>query len=181
MSTLEINKIVAAVLTVGVVASMSAFLAELVTHPQKLEQPVYVVAGDTSGEEAEVAAVEEIDDVAGMLQEADAAAGEKVAKKCTSCHTFDQGGAHRIGPNLWNVVNRPIGSTEGFSFSAAMAGMSGQQWTYHDLNEFLKRPKDYAPGTKMTFAGLKKIQDRANILAYMRSLSDSPAPLPEAQ
>lgn len=181
MSTLEINKIIASVLTVGVVASLTAFLSEVLTHPHHLEEPVYVVAGVSGGEAQEVAAVEEIDDVAGMMAEADAAAGEKIAKKCTSCHTFEKGGPNKIGPNLWDVVNRQVASKGDFSYSATLAGMSGQRWSYHDLNEFLKKPKDYAPGTKMSFAGLKKVEDRANVLAFLRTLSDNPAPPPEPQ
>lgn len=180
MSTLEINKIVAALLTTGVVASFSAFLATVIMHPHELEQPVYVVAGAAPEESAPDTAGEVEDDIVAMMASADEAAGEAVGKKCASCHTFDQGGADKIGPNLWNVLNRPIASHGDFGYSDALTGKSGDTWTYENLNHFLAKPKDFAPGTKMTFAGLKKPEDRANLISYLRSLSDSPAPLPEA-
>lgn len=181
MSTLEINKIVAAVLTTGVVASFSAFLASVIMHPHELEKPVYVVAGAAPEEAPSDQAPKVEDDVVAMIASAEEAAGEAVGKKCATCHTFDLNGANKIGPNLWNVLNRPIASHGGFSYSDALKGKSGDKWTYENLNHFLTNPKDFAPGTKMTFAGLKSPQDRANLIRYLRSLSDNPAPLPEAK
>ncbi len=181
MSTLEINKIVAALLTTGVVASFSAFIATVIMHPHELEEPVYVVAGAAPEEAPADTAGEMEDDIVAMMASADEAAGEAVGKKCATCHTFDQGGADKIGPNLWNVLNRPIASHGDFGYSDALAGKSGDTWTYENLNHFLASPKDFAPGTKMSFAGLKKPEDRANLIGYLRSLSDSPAPLPEGQ
>jgi cytochrome c len=181
MSTLEINKMVAALLTVGVVAGFSAFLASVIMHPHQLAEPSYSVAGAVSEDEpAEGAAADApADGIAAMMASADEAAGKKVAKKCTSCHTFDEGGANKVGPNLWNVLDRPIASAGGFGYSDALQGMASDAWTYNSLDAFIKKPKDFAPGTKMTFAGLKKTEDRANLILYMRSMSDSPAPLPE--
>jgi len=181
MSTLEINKIVAAVLTTGIVASFSSFLAGVIMHPPELEEPVYVVAGAAPEEAPADAAGEAEEDIVAMLASADEAAGEAVGKKCATCHTFEQGGANKLGPNLWNVVNRPIASVDGFGYSDALQGMSDDAWTYEHLNAFLANPKDFAPGTKMSFAGLRKPEDRADLLVYMRSLSDDPAPLPEAE
>lgn len=180
MSTLEINKIVAALLTTGVVASFSAFLAGVIMHPHEPEEPVYVVAGAAPEEAPPDTAGEAEDDIVAMMASADEAAGEAVGKKCATCHTFDQGGADKIGPNLWNVLNRPIASHGDFGYSDALKGKSGDTWTYENLDHFLAKPTDFAPGTKMTFAGLKKPEDRANVISYLRSLSDSPAPLPEA-
>jgi cytochrome c len=178
MSTLEINKIIAAVLTAGIVASLSGFLANALVNPHELDEPVYVVAGTVS-EEATDEAGPEAPDLGTLMAAADAVAGEKGAKKCTACHTFDQGGANKLGPNLWNVVNRGIGSDADFSYSDALKELSDQQWTFENLGAFIQNPKGFAPGTKMSFAGVKKPEARADVLAYLRSLSDSPAPMPE--
>ena len=112
-----------------------------------------------------------------LLAEADIAAGMKLAKKCTACHVFDEGGANKVGPALWNVVNADKGAVDGFGYSTALAAFGGA-WDYASLNAFLYKPKAYIEGTKMNFAGLKKPQDRANMIAYMRSLSSAPAALP---
>ena len=101
-------------------------------------------------------------------------AARRSAKKCAACHSFDKGGANKVGPNLWGVVSRPIAAHEGFSYSAALAEKKGQPWTYDDLNHFLASPKAYAPGTKMSFAGISKDTERANLLAYLRTLADEP-------
>ena len=112
-----------------------------------------------------------------LLASADTAAGEKVFKKCKSCHTVEQGGKNKVGPNLWNVVGGPKAHAEGFAYSDAVSGLGGE-WTYEDLDAYLTKPKDFAPGTKMSFAGLKKPGDRASVIVYLRTLSDSPKPLP---
>ena len=116
-------------------------------------------------------------DIAQMLTSADPERGKKVFAKCKACHTVNKGGKNGIGPNLWNVVNAKHGMHEGFKYSKALEALSDKTWTYENLNAFLTKPKDYAKGTKMTFAGLKKDSDRAHLIAYLRSLSDSPAPL----
>ncbi|MFZ1680960.1 MAG: cytochrome c family protein, partial [Rhizobiaceae bacterium] len=107
-------------------------------------------------------------------------AGATVFKKCASCHTVDNGGANKVGPNLWNIVNRPVASHEGFAYSAPMKAFAegGKTWDYESLSQFTLAPKGLVKGTAMGFAGLKKIDERANLIAYLRSLSDAPAPLP---
>lgn len=178
-SSLEGNKVAAAVLAAGVIAMASGFFAELVYRPKQLEKNVYVVAGAAPAESSETAAAgPAYEPVDALLAAADVAAGEKLVKKCTACHSLDQGGGHKIGPNLWNLVNRPIGTADGFSFSAALAGMGDKAWDYAMLNGFLFKPKAMIDGTKMNFGGLKKVEQRANLIAYLRTLSDSPAPLP---
>jgi cytochrome c len=117
-------------------------------------------------------------DLKTLLASADPTAGEKVFGKCKTCHNAEKGGANQIGPNLWNIVDAPIAHHEGYSYSAALAGKSGGKWTYEELNTYLTSPKSFAPGTKMTFAGLSKPEDRANVIAFLRSRSDSPPPLP---
>ena len=115
--------------------------------------------------------------IATLLASADVGKGERVFKKCAACHTSEQGGKAKLGPNLWEIVNRDRGSVDGFSYSDAMAAAPGD-WTYEHLYEFLKKPRTALPGTKMVFAGLSKPSDRANLIAYLRSLAATPAPLP---
>ena len=104
-------------------------------------------------------------------------AGQGVFKKCATCHTPNQGGKNGQGPNLWNIVNRDLAASDGFKYSKAMA-QKGGKWDYESLALFLHKPKTWLKGTKMAFAGLKKPQDIANLLAYMQTLSDSPVPFP---
>ncbi|HXI88208.1 MAG TPA: cytochrome c family protein, partial [Parvularculaceae bacterium] len=97
---------------------------------------------------------------------------------CKACHTFDKGGRTLIGPNLWGVVGRPKASMAGYPYSPALSGLGGA-WTYEDLNKFLESPSSFASGTKMTFGGAKKPDERAAIIAFLRQQADSPAPLPK--
>ncbi|MCZ6720599.1 MAG: c-type cytochrome [Proteobacteria bacterium] len=106
-----------------------------------------------------------------LLAAADPDAGKKVAKKCGACHTFEAGGPNKLGPNLWNVVGRPVASLEGFNYSPAMSGLGGS-WELERLAAFVANPKEYLPGNKMSFPGVKKEADRANLIAYLRLLSD---------
>ncbi|MCF3639016.1 cytochrome c family protein [Rhizobium sp. TRM95111] len=169
--------------TVFVLMSVS-IASEGVFHSEAPEKEGFAIlaeegTGEAGGAE-EVAAVP----IATLLaQHNDATAGEATFKKCASCHTSENGGANKVGPNLWNIVNRPIASHEGFSYSAAMTTFSEGHtvvWDYEHLNGFLTAPKKHVPGTAMGFAGLKKDDERANLISYLRTLSDSPAPLPDA-
>lgn len=127
------------------------------------------------------AAPQTIEPVDSLLATADAAAGQKTGKACLTCHSVDKGGSTRIGPNLWNVINRPVGQVAGFHYSSAFKKINVKAWSYHELNEWLYSPSAEAPGTTMSFAGLKKTQDRANVIAWLRTLADSPAALPKAK
>lgn len=177
--SLEGNKLVAAVLTAGIVGVGSAVFAGLLYHPHKLEEPVYrVEAAATEGGGGEAAPAAEAQPIGVLLAAASADNGAKVAKKCAACHDLSSANTNKVGPGLWNVVNRPIASHEGFSYSEALSGKSGDAWDYDHLNAFLTSPKAYAPGTKMSFAGISKEGERADVIAYLRTLSDSPAPLP---
>lgn len=121
--------------------------------------------------------------ISGMLASADAAAGEKYAKVCATCHTFKKGEPAKIGPNLYEIVGAPHAHMAGFAYSAGMKAMAaeGGTWTYEELNMFLYKPAAHVPGTKMTFAGIKSDADRANVIAWLRGLADQPQPLPVAK
>ena len=183
MDSFELNKIAGAVLGTLLLMFGISILSEQLFHVPEPSTPGYriEVAAVSSGGEAGEAEVEE--SIASLLASADAEAGVTVFKKCSACHTAEDGGANKVGPNLWEIVNRPLASVDGFSYSDTMANMGsgGETWSYDALNAFLIRPKDYVSGTKMAFAGLKKPSDRANLIAYLRSLSAAPADLPAVE
>ena len=137
-----------------------------------LHYAVSVPEGEAAGEAEEVAL-----SLGALLAAADVANGEKIAKKCAACHTFDAGGPNKVGPNLHNIVGAARAHAADFAYSAAITGLSGA-WTYEELDSFLSSPKAYAPGTKMTFAGVKSAADRADLLLYLASVTDAPPPLP---
>jgi cytochrome c len=119
-------------------------------------------------------------DLGTLLAAADPARGERTAQVCAACHSFDQGGPNRVGPNLWGVVGRPVGSHAGFAYSAAVKGHGGA-WTYEELDRYLTSPARDIPGNKMAFSGLRNPRDRANLLAYLASLSPAAPPFPAPQ
>ncbi len=180
MNSMEINKIVAALLTAGVIAMLLGFVAKILI-------PVHGAHGDHHGPNlfadlvpaamTESAAPAGSVPIAPFMAAATAEEGEKVAKKCASCHTFDAGGPNKVGPNLHNMLGAEHAKKD-FAYSAAMQGMAGT-WGYEELNQFLYKPKEYAPGTKMSFVGLKKPEDRAAVIAYLRSVTDNPPALPD--
>jgi cytochrome c len=160
----------------GIVALGTSIVAGEVFHGERPETMGYPIEGvEVEGEDG-AAADKPIEF---YLASADPAKGEAVFKKCAACHNADKGGPNALGPNLWGVLGEPVGKGHGFAFSTALAGKGGT-WNWNNLSEWLANPKKFAPGTKMTFAGLGKAEDRANVIAYLNAHSDSPLPLPAA-
>ncbi len=179
MGGMEFNKIFAAVLVAGIVAMLGGFVAKQLVHPHPLEQNAFnieAVAADGAGGGAAGPAGPE--PILAMLATADAAKGEKIAKACAACHTFTKGGPAGVGPNLYGIVGGPKDHMAGYAYSGALLEVGGNTWTYAELNKFLYKPKAYAKNTKMSFAGLKKAEDRAALIAWLRTQADSPKGLP---
>ncbi len=178
MDDLKFNKVAAGFLMAGLIAMGGYKISEILVPHQKLTEnsyPVEITQQVASSSSA--AAPVGPEPILAMLADANIAAGQKVAKKCTACHVFDKGGQNKVGPALWNIVNADKGQIVGYGYSEALAGFGGA-WDYQSLNQFFYKPKAYVSGTKMNFAGLKKPADRANLIAYLRSQADQPAALP---
>jgi cytochrome c len=170
------NTIAGWVLFAGIVALGSSIVAGEVFKSERPEKMGYPIAGvEQEGEGA--AAAEQPIEV--YLAKADPAKGSQVFNKCMACHNADKGGANQLGPNLWDVIGEPIGQGKGFAFSDALSKKGGN-WNWDNLSQWLTSPRNFAPGTKMTFAGLSNPQDRADVIAFLNSHSDAPKPLPTA-
>ncbi|MEO5324912.1 cytochrome c family protein [Mesorhizobium sp. CC13] len=185
MDSFEFNKVLGALLGTAFVAFSISIVSDSIFASPVPEKPGFAIeaaeeggAGEGGGEAAPAETP-----IAQLLAAANAEAGAAVFKKCAACHTADNGGPNKVGPNLWNIVNRPIASHEGFAYSGPMKEFSqggSVVWDFEHLSNFITSPKGLVKGTAMGFAGIKKPDERANLIAYLRTLSDSPAPLPEA-
>jgi cytochrome c len=180
MDELRLNKVFAGFLFAALLLMAGVKIADVMVPHQELAENAYVIKVAETTDTAAAAPVDiGPEPIMALLASADLGAGEKLSKKCSACHVFDAGGQNKTGPALWNAVNRPLGASEGYAYSDALAGFGGA-WDYASLNAFLAKPKGYISGTKMNFAGLKKPEDRANLIAWMRTKADSPAALPSA-
>lgn len=178
MDSFELNKVAGAVLGAVLFAVGSGFVAELIYHPKPAGKAGYELPEPQpeSGAPAEAAKVEPI---AVRLASANVEKGQGGTKACQACHSFEKGGPNKVGPDLWEIVERQKGGHGGFEYSAGLKEKGGT-WTYDDLDHFLASPKGFIKGTKMAFAGISSPQERANVIAYLRTLADSPKPLPAA-
>lgn len=176
---MEFNKVFAAILVAGIIAMFAGFIADMLVSPHKLKENAFKIEGveEVGGGVAKVKLPEPI---LAMIATADIARGQKLSKACAACHTFDKGGANGVGPNMWNVVGAKKQGKAGFTYSGVLNSQGGNVWSYAELNKFLWKPKKYAPGTKMNYIGLKKPEDRAAMVAWLRTLAPSPKALPSA-
>ena len=180
MDSFELNKIVAAVLMVALLVIGIGKLADVIFYVEKPKSPGYVIeveqAVATSTEKGSVSNEEKID-ISALMAMGDIATGEKVFKKCAACHSIVKGGKNNIGPALYNVVGRQIGSVSDYKYSKALSEY-GKEWSFEELNGYLLKPAKWIKGTKMAFAGLRKEKDRASVIMYLNQNSDNPLPLP---
>ncbi|MBL4907106.1 MAG: cytochrome c family protein [Sneathiella sp.] len=179
MNSFELNKIAGALLGGALAIVAINEIANFAVSPHYPEKAAYAI--DTGNAETSTMAATESPyegpTLSALLASADAEKGKKVFKKCGACHTADEGGKNKIGPNLYAIIERAKGSSAGFSYSDALVAKGGN-WSYEDLDAFLKKPKDFIKGTKMSFAGLKKPNDRADLILYLRSLGSEAVSLP---
>ena len=179
MDSFEINKIVAAVLMVALLVIGIGKLSDVIFHVEKPKTPGYTVEVEqvsTSSSSTTTAKVEKVD-IAALMAMGNIANGEKIFKKCAACHSIIKGGKNAIGPALYNVVGRKVGSVEDYKYSKALATYE-KEWTLEELNGYLIKPAKWIKGTKMAFAGLRKEKDRASVIKYLNQNSDNPLPLP---
>jgi cytochrome c len=180
MDSFEWNKIFGAVLGTGLLVFGLKIVGGTLFHGEEPEKPGYVIAtasAETPGTGGEPAAAAVPLPV--LLAKADKDKGMAKAKACLACHNIEKGGANKVGPALWDIVGRPMGAAAGFAYSDGFKAMGGKNWGYEELDMWLKAPKEYIPGTKMAYSGISKDDERANVLAYLASLSDAPKAFPK--
>jgi cytochrome c len=176
MASLEGNKAFAAILVAGMAFMVAGFVADVLVHPEELEKTAITIQGAAEAVSGPARVI--IPTILPLLAKADVSGGQSTAATaCGTCHSFNQGGATMVGPNLYGVVGSKVAAAAGYSFSAALKKIGGT-WTYEQLNHWLLDPQTFAPGTLMSYPGMRSIQDRANVIAYLRTLAATPVPLP---
>lgn len=180
MDSFEFNKIAAAILVTILLVIGIKEISDIIFHVEKPQQSAYKIAGvdlktETNSETTKQDEAQ-LNLITPLLASASIDEGANLFKRCVACHVVEKGGANKIGPGLWNIVNNKSAASEGYKYSTALQAY-GKNWTFEELNKFLYKPTQYIKGSKMAFAGLNKESDRANIIAFLNSKSDSPAPL----
>jgi cytochrome c len=178
MNSFEMNKVLGAILGTCLITLSLNITAGAIFSSEKPAKPGYEIAVKEKADEGAAAKPVE-EPMEAMMASASVEKGQNIAKQCQACHTFEKGGPNRVGPNLYGIIGRPRASHPGFNYSAAMKAKGGT-WTFGELYAFLANPRGYIPGTAMTFAGLSRGQQRADVIDFLHTLSDSPEPLPKA-
>lgn len=179
MKNLETNKIAAAILIAGLIALTSGKIADFLYHPQASpEVRGFKVEVAEETKPGAAAKVEEVIDIAALMATANADNGAAIFKKCVACHAVDKGAGHKVGPALYGIVGAAKAHHGDYAYSAALKGKGGN-WGYDELFTFLKKPGAYVAGTKMSFAGINKPSEIADIIAYLRKQHDAPPALPK--
>ncbi len=172
------NTVAGCVLASALFAMVVGKVSNAVVAPHHLEKPAIAVSDAAPEQAAAGAPAAELPPIGPKLKDANVDHGKQLfQQQCFTCHTVEKGGANKVGPNQWNLVGRKKASEEGFSYSSAMKEKGGE-WTYEDINHMVYKPQSFVKGTKMAFAGMPKEQDRADLIAYLRTMNDKPPPLP---
>ncbi|MEH2520904.1 cytochrome c [Bradyrhizobium sp. AZCC 1610] len=179
MDSFEINKILGAILGTSTFLLAVNIGTDAIFAPDEPAKPGYDIAvQEPTTPEAKVEQPAEPEPIEQRLAKANVERGKSAAKKCSACHTFERGGPNRVGPNLWGIVGRRRASEDGFNYSTAMKDKGGK-WTFEELDKFLTDPRGYVPGTSMTFAGISRASERADVVDYLHTLADNPVSLPK--
>ena len=177
MDALRINKIAAALLSGVLLIMVFGKIGNILVDPKTEISNAYPIEVPEKNQiKSKVVEEVVIEPILALLATANLESGQKISKKCVACHGFEAGGPNKVGPNLYNIVNKDQGKAD-YAYSKVLASLSGK-WSYEELNKFLYKPKLYSKGTKMNYAGLSKTKDRANLIAWLRTKSDSPVSLP---
>lgn len=177
--SLEFNKAAAAVLTAGITFMVAGLVGDALVSPPRQYQAAIATGAPPPAQQAAAPAAPALEPISPLLAAANADNGRQAAQRlCASCHNFAQGGPNGVGPNLWDIVGSPHARVAGFNYSAANRALADKPWDYEALNAFLARPSAAMPGTRMAFAGINNAQQRADIVAWLRTLSPNPKPLP---